>query len=120
MKKVSEYKDGDALDLLADIIEPVTNIIGDEDVRTAFNETRLKGISLAIKRHKSDVLSVLARLEGVPVEEYHCNVFTLPGRILELLSDDELLGFFSEQERIANTENASGPAMEIIKETEKA
>lgn len=120
MKKVSEYRDGDALDLLADVIEPVTNILGDSEVVDAFNKTRLRGVSIAIKKHKSDVIKILARLDDVPVEDYHCNFFTLPGRVLEILSDDELLSFFSGQGQIANIENASGPVMESIEETVKA
>ena len=118
MKKISEYRDEDALELLADIIEPATEIIGDTDVQAAFQVSKLKGASVAIKKHKTAVKGVLARLDGVPVEDYHCNVFTLPARLLEILNDEALLGFFSEQAQNLNIADVSGPASENTKDVE--
>lgn len=119
MKKLSEYKDEEALDLLADIVEPVAAIVQDETVKRAFKgANRMPRVVRAIiKTHKKEVLEVLARLEGVPVEEYHCNIFTLPGKVIEILNDGELLGFFSTA--AGETANgSSSPAMEITVETE--
>lgn len=97
MRKLSEYKDGDALDLLADIMEPAVEIMADEEFKAAFEQNRVKAASVAIKRHKNEVMEILARMDGVPVEDFHCNILTLPGRIIEILSDEELLAFFTEQ-----------------------
>ena len=123
MRKLSEYQDGDALDLLADIMEPAVVIMGDDDVRAAFDEgSKIKGVSAAIKAHKAEVLQILARLEGVDVEEYHCNVFTLPGVILDVLNDRELLSFFTEQARMRTINASSGRATETTEggETKEA
>lgn len=97
MRKLSEYKDGDALDLLADIMEPAVEITADEEFKAAFEQSPVKAASVAIKRHKKEVMGILARMDGVPVEDFHCNILTLPGRIIEILSDEELLAFFTEQ-----------------------
>lgn len=114
MRKISDYQDGDALDLLADIMEPAVEIMADADVRKAFDEGRLHGASVAIKAHKGAVMQILARLEGVALEDYHCNVFTLPARLIEVLNDEELLGFFTEQAQTLNTSASSGAVMATI------
>lgn len=98
MKKLSEYRDEDALDLLADIIDPVTEILADKEVVNTFlKKTKLQGISLAIKKHKKAVIRCLAILNGVSVEEYHCNIITLPKTILEIINDKDLMVFFKSQ-----------------------
>lgn len=120
MKKISDYRDGDALDLLADIMESAMVIFADPEIRKAFEkESVLKVATRAIKNHKGEVLEILARVDGVPVEDYHCNIFTLPARLIELLSNQELIGFFSEQAQTASSNVVSMPPMENTKETEK-
>lgn len=117
MRKLSEYRDGDALDLLADIMEPAAEIMIDDEVRKAFeNDTKLHAASVAIKRHKDAVLQILATLDGVPVEEYHCNIFTLPARVVEILNDEELLSFFTTQAQMTISATSSGPVTETIED----
>lgn len=119
MRKISDYRDEDALDLLADIMEPAVEILADETVRKTFEtENRMKLASVAIKNHKESVMQILARLEGVPREEYHCTIFTLPAVVLEVLNDGELLGFFTAQARTMSTAASSGNATATIKAVE--
>ena len=54
-------------------------------------------------------------MDGVPVEEYKCNVFTLPVRILELLNDPALVQLFTYQGQTGDA-NSSGSASENIGE----
>lgn len=119
MKKLSEYKDEEALDLLADIIEPASVIFADKDVKAAFKgENKMKFAKVAIKKHKTEIIEILARLDGVEPSEYHCNIFTLPVTIIKILQDKELVDFFSSAveaedeiasiELTANTEETAG------------
>ena len=55
----------------------------------------------------------MATMDGVPVEEYKCNVFTLPVKILELLNDSELIRLFTYQGQTGDA-NSSGSASENI------
>lgn len=120
MKKIPEYRDEEALDLLADIMEPAMVIFADPDVRKAFeNEHIIKAARVAIKAHKRQIMEILARLEGVPVEEFHCNVLTLPARLMEILSNQELIGFFTEQAQNPSLSVVSGPATENTGGTDK-
>ena len=98
MKKLSEYKDEDALDLFADLIDPITDIMGDKEVVNSFTkESKIKGIQMMIKKHKGAVFQCLAILEGIPVEEYHCDILSLPKTILEIMNDEGLMDFFKSQ-----------------------
>ncbi len=111
MKRLLEYENEDALELLADILDPAVEIFTDTEISRAWNESRVKAVRVAIKKHKKSVIEILARLEGVPVKEYKCNIFTLPATILSVLNDKELLDFFKSQGQLMEM-ISSGSAME--------
>ena len=95
--KLSEYHGEAALDILSDLIEPAGEIMSDKEIGEVFKKNRFKAIGLAIKNHKKAVMQIMATMDGVPVEEYKCNVLTLPVKILELLNDPELIQLFQYQ-----------------------
>ena len=93
--RLSEIKDDRALDVLAEIIEPAAEIVSDAEVKKLYGENKLKCAAYAIKNHKSAVMTILAAMDGVSVSEYHCNVLTLPIRLLEILNDPEIEHLFT-------------------------
>lgn len=99
MKKLSEYKDEEALDLLADIIEPASVIFSDDKVKDTFKKAKGKSIiplaKIIIQNHKNEIMDILARLDGKRREDFHCNVLTLPITVMQILQDKELIDFFS-------------------------
>ena len=112
--KLSEYKNEDALDLLADLMEPATELLADEELRKVFKEkSRLEAIKHAIKNHKRAVLEILARIDGKSVDEYECNVLTIPIKAIEIINDRDLIDFFRSQGQNED-ESSFGPAMENI------
>ena len=113
--KLSEYQGEAALDVLADLIEPAGEIMSDKEIGDAFKENRFKAIGLAIKNHKKSVMQILATMDGVPVDEYKCNVFTLPVKILEILNDPDLVQLFTYQGQTGDA-NSSGSASENTEE----
>ena len=112
---LSEYHGEAALDILADMIEPAGEIMSDKEIGEVFKKNRFKAIGRAIKNHKKAVWQIMATMDGVPVEEYKCNVFTLPVKILELLNDSELIRLFTYQGQTGDA-NSSGSASENIEE----
>ena len=113
--KLSEYQGEAALDILADLIEPAGEIMSDKEIGEVFKKNRFKAIGLAIRNHKKAVIQIMATMDGVPVDEYKCNVFTLPVKILELLNDSELIRLFTYQGQTGDA-NSSGSASENIEE----
>ena len=96
--KLSEVKGEAAIDMLADLIEPAGEIMGDPNVADASrNKSRLAAVKVAIKNHKKAVIEILAVLDGIPVEEYEPNIFSLPVKLLEILNDKELAQLFTLQ-----------------------
>lgn len=110
MKRLSDYQNEEALDLLVDIIEPAAELMSDQStVNLLYSKKagdRMKGVKQMIREHKSAVMQILAALDGVPVAEYQCSVFTLPTRLIEILNDKELLSFFTDQQ-MQNSETHS-------------
>ena len=113
--KLSEYQGEAALDILADLIEPVGEIMTDKEIGEVFKKNRLKAIALAIKNHKKAVIQIMATMDGVPVEEYKCNVLTLPVKILEILNDPALVQLFTYQGQTGGAKS-SGSVSENIGE----
>ena len=100
--KLSEYKNEDAIELLGEIIEPVTKIMGDSELKEILSDQSNKNkkltiVSFILKKHKSEVIEILAKLDGKKVDEYECNIFTLPMKVMEILNDEELQLFFKSQ-----------------------
>ena len=105
--KLSEFKNGDAIDLLADMIDPVTRILGDEEVSKAFQAgySKLHIAKLCLKKHKDDVIEILALANGESKDTYVCTPITIMRDLIQLLNDKDLMDFFSEQQSLMTTGN---------------
>lgn len=96
--RLSDIKDDQALDTLADIIEPVAAILADEKVKEIFrSQPKLKLATYIIKNHKKEVVEIMARLDGEEPENYSFNILTLPLKLMELLNDPALVDLFTSQ-----------------------
>ena len=71
--------------------------MSDKEIGEVFKKNRFKAIGLAIKNHKKAVMQIMATMDGVPVDEYKCNVFSLPLKIIEILNDPALVQLFTYQ-----------------------
>ena len=117
--KLSEYKNEDALVLLADLIDPLATIFSDKKFYKVFQKgNKAEIIKYLLKNRPTQVLEIMARLDGVPPKEYEANFFTLPAKLMEILSDEELMRFFASQGLKMDNESF-GPVMESTEETEK-
>ena len=109
--KLSEYQGEAALDLLAGMIEPAGEIMSDKDLGEVFKENRFKAIGMAIKNHKKAVMQIMATMDGVPVDEYKCNVFSLPVKILEILNDPEMIQLFQYQGQTGDAKSSGSASV---------
>ena len=117
--KLSEYKNEDALDLLADLIEPVSVLMTDKKLQKMISDKvqRVDVAKYLLKSHSKEIIAVLARLNGAEV--YDANIMDILKQVLDLINDPVLVDFFVSQVRNWGGE-ISTPAMENIEETEKA
>lgn len=119
MRKLSEFKNEEALDLLADILEPMSVIMTDDEVvdKLMSDGQRMEGAIMLIKNYKPEIIRILAAMDQEDPETYEFNIFTLPRRILEIVNDKELLAFFMEQQT-ETLKESFGSAKENTKESE--
>lgn len=119
--KLSAYKGEQALDMLADLIEPAAAIMADKEISNAVkaNLPKIKIVKAAIKNHKPEVIEIMAILDGKEPKEYADKVtlFTLPAKLLEILNDPDLMSLFTLQGQ--KTETLSGSATESTEEREQ-
>lgn len=113
--KLSDIKGDRVLDVIADIIDPIANMVQDKDVaamfkreavpegmdaRDFFAKRMCKGLPVLLKGHKADIIAVMAAIEGVTPEQYaesldFPKLFT---DVMELVTDDAFLDFLSSSE----------------------
>lgn len=109
--KLSEIKGERAIEVIADLIEPIAKITEDKDAAKLFMRERLpKGMTvrkfllkrirtsvpLLLRKHKGELIEIMATLEGVEKETYAeaLSVPKLISDIFSLLNDSELLSLF--------------------------
>lgn len=105
----------DKLDLFADLLEPAGALILDRELAAEWNAgDKFGAIRAAIKNHKTEIVEILARIEGVEPEEYRIDGVSLFFKLVKLFDRPDLEmvnGLFTSQDQ--NGEGASsGPAME--------
>lgn len=96
MRKLSEIKGEEALDVLADMLVPITAIANDEEVRKGFDTNIATCASIALKKHKGDVIDMLTALDGRSKEEMlnDIDLLTLPSVLIEVLSEPAVRNLF--------------------------
>lgn len=113
--KLSDFRGEDALDVLADIIEPVTAIFNDKEIKAAWGNkaTIATCVKIALKSHKKEVIEIMAALEQEPYDEFlqSVNVLTLPIKAIQIMQDKDLRDFFTQSQMMIPDE-FSGDATE--------
>lgn len=96
--KFSELKNEQAIEALADMFEPIVEIASDEAVKSAArSDNRILVVKLILKNHARAIFELMAASEGVPADEYECNMLTLPAKLMELLNRPEFSVLFQSQ-----------------------
>ena len=95
--KLSEVKGEKAIEMFADLLEPVSKILSDEEVAESIknDEPKMQIIKKMLKKHSAEVVEMLAILDDVPVEEYEVNFVTLPSKLIELFNDEAVTQLFT-------------------------
>lgn len=96
MRKLSEIKGEEALDVLAEILVPIVEIWEDEEVRKGYETNVAKAVSVAIKKHRNAIIGIFASLDGKEYEEeLECiNLVSLPADIINLLNEPAIKDLF--------------------------
>lgn len=108
MRKLSEIRGEDALDILADIISEVSVVFTDASfVEIARHGSKLDVVKKLLKDHKAETLHVMALLEGIPVDKYNPSIIELPMSLMSLLNDPDLVQLFHSAETVTSSGSAT-------------
>ena len=118
--KLSEIKGEDTLDVLADIIDPITVIATDAKVKELRDSgvPRLVLVKHLLKEHKKSIIDILATINRQSVDEYKetLTIESLVVSLVELSNDPLLAEVFQSQ---GQNMTSSGSATENTEEEEK-
>ena len=123
--RLSDIKGDRTLEVIAEIIDPISNIAEDEAASAMFKREKLpegmtankfllkrarKSLPVLLKGHKADIIAILSAIEGVSAEEYArtLNLVKLTKDCIDLLPDEVFMQLFIS----AQSENNSGSAQE--------
>ena len=108
MRRLSEIRGEDALDVLADLMEPLSEFATDETfISLIRTRQHIPAIHHAIKAHKKALIRALAIIEGENPDEYNPSVLKLPAMLLEIFNDPELITLFPSAESVTSSGSAT-------------
>ena len=117
--KLSEIKNEQAIEVLADMFDPIIEIASDEkSVSAARGNNKGLMVKHILKDHARAVFELMALSDGVPVDEYECDFLTLPVKLLDLFNRPEL-GFLFQSQGQKTGETSFGSATENTEVGEK-
>lgn len=111
--KLSDYKNEDAIDVLADLIEPASVIMADKEIAdlARSGKPKLLIVRQALRSHKKEVIEIVAAIHRKDPSEVQFNAISLVGDALDILNDPEIQQVFTLQGQTADGEH-SGTVME--------
>ena len=102
--KLSQIQGDKALDTLADLIDPVVEIVVDKDfARACDSGDHMCAIKIAEKNHKKAITTILALLNEQDPAEFKPRLLDLPKMVMDLWNDEELMFLFQSQSQTEKT-----------------
>lgn len=119
MSKLSEIKGERALEVIADLIDPISRMLKDEVFKKKIQDgDKLDVVKYLLKSHKKDVLEILALINDEDPKTYAPSLISLPGMLMDLINDPDVMSLFesqSQSEQLASF----GSATENIEASKK-
>lgn len=109
MKRLSDYKGEDALELWGDLLEPMTKIVGDKAIANMMKNgsAPLLIAKEILKGHKAEATEILQRIDDTPINGFNI-VIRLVSLLMEFERSEELKGFFGYAEQVKTDNESSG------------
>ena len=120
MKKLSDYKGDEAIELWADLLEPLTVILSDDNVREAIQSGKPRAVIAKeiLKSHSKDATEILLRIDPEPIDGLNI-VLRLVALLADVGQNDEIKTFFGFAEQAKTELEPSGSVTENTEVKEK-
>lgn len=121
MKKLSDYTGDEAVELWADLLDPLSVILSDDKVREVVQsgKSRLIIARTILKSHKKEAVEIMLRIDPEPI-----NGLNIILRLVALLADigknDEIKTFFGYAVEVQMDSGSSGSVTENTEEITEA
>lgn len=116
--KLSNLRGEDAIDTMADLIEPITEIASDKEFEKLYkSKPLLFSVKHCLKHHKKSVLEILAILNCEDPDYFDPKFWEIPKMIFDVLDDENVKSLFLSQQ-MSNSSDTSSAVVENSEETE--
>ena len=118
MKSLSDYKDEEALELWADLLEPISVILTDKEMQTVLKSKKVPIIIAKeiLKRHHKEASEILLRIDNTQL-----NGLNIVTRLVQLITDigkdEDVKSFFGFVVQEAKENVSSGSVTENTEES---
>lgn len=101
MKKLSDYKNEEAIELWADLIDPITSIINDAEFVKVVKSgaSRLEIAKAILKTHSTEAKDILERIDDTPIDGMNI-VIRLVALLADIGQNDDVKSFFGYAEQV--------------------
>ena len=117
MKRLSDYKGKEAMELWADLLEPAIKVFGDKEIATALRrKAMLPSAKMMVERYPDEVISMMLRIDDTPIDGLNI-ILRLVTILAEVGSNPTVKSFFPSLAEEEKEETPFGSAMESTEET---
>lgn len=119
MKKLSDYKGEEAIEVWGDLLDPTIKILADPVVAKAMRTGKapLEIAKEVLKNHKNEAKEIVLRVDPTPIDGIN-----FPARIasivMDFLNNDAMKDFFASAGQAKMEEEPTGSATENIEDVE--
>lgn len=120
MKKLSDYKGDESIELWAEMLEPFMEILADENVSKELSSGKpvMSVVAEILKKHKTEAKKILLAIDDTPV-----NAVNFPIRLLslftDLMNDEAAKDFFKSAAQEIKVEESFGSPTANTEDVEK-
>lgn len=101
MKKISDYKGDSAIDLYAEILEPIGEILQDKEISQALSNKKsiMQIVGIAFRKYKEAVKKIVLSVDDTEIDGK--NIFSRFTTIfIDVLNDKDFIDFFKQAEQV--------------------
>lgn len=119
MKKLTDYTGDEAIELWADLLEPLTIILSDKKVVNSIQSGQAKMLIAKeiLKAHSKEAKEILLRIDPAPIDGLNI-VLRLVAVITDIGKSEEVKSFFAYAAQAKMDDESTGSPMENIKVVE--
>lgn len=110
--RLSDFKDERAIEVVADLLEPIEKIARNPETAKAKGGSMLSFARAMLKNNKRETMDMLAILSGVDPKDYHCTAASVMVDTLDMLNDPDLMQLFGLQRQTAASSGSASESTE--------